>query len=400
MFKKLHLFVLFGLLLLAVALLLGGCKAGPKAAYGGVIKIGNDAPMTGSIPKVGEQSKYALAMWVEDIDKAGGLDVGGVKYKVKVINEDNESKAESAVSAATKLITSDKVLAIIGPYASKQAVPVGEVANANKTPMISPWSTNPRTTKDRPWVFRGCFLDSFQGIVGAKFTKEHFGAKKVAVLYDIASDYPKGLAEFYEKGAKQEGMQVVASETFTTKDKDFSAQLTKIINSGADVLFVPQYYDEVPLIVKQAHALGWNKPIQGSDSWGSPDLMKLCGDDCVGSFFTTHWASKGVKGPAKEFVDRFNSKYGYEPGDVAALTWDSAHIVQQAIQNCGKLTGNLATDRKCIRDAMAKIKSFPGITGKMTFTEQGDPIKCAVIVHINKAHEFEFYKQVCPAGMK
>ncbi len=383
---------LFGL----VALALVACQPGGGAAYGGVIKIGHVAPMTGDIPKVGEEGKYALDLWLEDIEKAGGLEVGGVKYKVEVITEDNESKAESAAAATTKLITEDKVLAIIGAYASKQAIPAGEVADREKTPMISPWSTNPRTTKGRPFVFRAAFLDDFQGRVAAKFVKEEFGAKKVAVLYDVASDYPKGLAEFFKQGAEEQGLEVVAFESFTTKDRDFSAQLTKIINSDADVLFTPQYYDEVPLIVKQAHQLGWKKPIMGSDSWGSPELMKLCGDDCVGSYFTTHWAVAGAKGAAKEFIDRFQSKYGYAPGDVAALAWDSAHLLEQAIKDCGKLTGNLQQDRQCIRDALAKIKEYNGITGKMSFNEEGDPIKCAVIVHINEKYEFEFYKSACP----
>jgi len=385
-----------GILLLALFLLLSACKPAPKAAYGGVIKIGHVAPLTGDIPKVGEEGKYALELWLEDIEKAGGIDVGGVKYKVEIIHEDNESKAESAAAAATKLITEDKVLAIIGAYASKQAIPTGEVADSMKTPCISPWSTNPRTTKDRPWVFRACFLDDFQGRVLAKFIKEEFGVSKVAVLYDIASDYPKGLAEFFKQGCEEQGLEVVAFESFTTKDRDFSAQLTKIKESGAEILFTPQYYDEVPLIVKQAHELGWDKPIVGSDSWGSPELMKLCGDDCVGSFFSTHWAVAGAKGAAKEFIDRFQAKYGYAPGDCAALAWDSAHLLQKAIEDCGKLTGDLATDRKCIRDALANIKEYPGITGKMSFTEQGDPIKCAVIVKINEKHEFEFYKMACP----
>ena len=379
-----------------VALALVACKPGGGAAYGGVIKIGHVAPLTGDIPKVGEEGKFALEMWLEDIEKAGGINVGGVKYKVQVIHEDNESKAESAAAATTKLITEDKVLAIIGAYASKQAIPAGEVADREKTPMISPWSTNPRTTKGRPFVFRAAFLDDFQGRVAAKFVKEEFGAKKVAVLYDVASDYPKGLAEFFKQGAQEQGLEIVAFESFTTKDRDFSAQLTKIINSDADVLFTPQYYDEVPLIVKQAHQLGWKKPIMGSDSWGSPELMKLCGDDCVGSYFTTHWAVAGAKGAAKEFIDRFKSKYGYAPGDVAALAWDSAHLLQKAIEDCGKLTGNLEQDRKCIRDALANIKEYNGITGKMSFNEEGDPIKCAVIVHINEKYEFEFYKSACP----
>lgn len=393
MFRKIMVSLLILTLLITIV---SACKPAPKAAYGGVIKIGHTAELTGDIPKVGEEGKYALELWREDVEKAGGINVGGVMYKLELIHADNEAKAESAAAVATKLITEDKVLAIIGAYASKQAIPTGEVADRLETPDISPWSTNPRTTKDRPWVFRACFLDDFQGKMAAKFVKEEFGAKKVAVLYDVASDYPKGLAEFFKAAAEEMGMEVVAFETFTTKDRDFSAQLTKIKGSGAEVLFTPQYYDEVPLIVKQAHELGWDKPIQGSDSWGSPELMKLCGDDCVGSYFTTHWAYKGVTGKAKEFVDRFNAKYGYVPGDCAALAWDSAHIVQKAIENCGKLTGDLKTDRKCIRDAMAAIKDFEGITGKMSFTPDGDPIKCSIIVKINPAHEFEVYKMACP----
>ena len=162
------------------------------------IKIGINAPMTGDIPKVGEGSKFAGQMWLEDINKAGGLKVGKKKYKVELVIEDNESKAESAVKVNTKLITEDEVLAIVGPQSSKQAVPAGGVADNYKTPMVSPWSTNPNTTKDRPYVFRGCFLDPFQGPVLANFIKDEFGFSKAAVLYDVASDYPKGLAEFFK----------------------------------------------------------------------------------------------------------------------------------------------------------------------------------------------------------
>ncbi|NPA26496.1 MAG: ABC transporter substrate-binding protein [Chloroflexi bacterium] len=388
---------LWMLVLLAVAALLGACSRAPRAAYGGVIKIGHIAPLTGDIPKVGENGQRAMEMWLEEI--GGKLNVGGTEYKVQVITEDNESKAESAAAAATKLITEDQVLAIIGPYASKQAIPAGEVANKKQTPMISPWSTNPRTTKDRPYVFRAAFLDDFQGQVLAQFAKDEFGAQKVAVLYDVASDYPKGLAEYFKKAAEDLGMEVVAFESFTTGDKDFSAQLTNIINSGADVLFTPQYYNEVPLIVKQAKQLGWDKPILGSDSWGSTELMKLCGDDCVGYYFSTHWAVGGAKGKAKEFIDKFTAKYGEEPDDVAALAWDSAHLLQTAIENCGQLTGDLAKDRKCIRDALASIPEFEGVTGRMRFNDQGDPIKCAIIVRINEDHQFEQYKMVCPPEM-
>ena len=362
------------------------------------IKIGINAPMTGDIPKVGEGSKFAGQMWLEDINKAGGLKVGNKKYKVELVIEDNESKAESAVKAATKMIVEDEVLAIVGPQSSKQAVPAGSVANVYKTPMISPWSTNPDTTKDRPFVFRGCFLDPFQGPVLANFITQEFHFTKAAVLYDVASDYPKGLAEFFKEAwEKLHGQgSVVAYESFTTKDTDFSSQLTKINRSGAEVLFTPQYYNEVALIVQQAHELGWNKPIVGSDSWGSAETVKLCGKDCYGLFFSTHYAAAGATGATKAFIDRYNETYGYVPDDVGALTWDSLRIVQQAIENCGKITGKIEKDRQCVRDALAKIKAFDGITGKMTFTEEGDPLKCAVVVRISDKGEFEFFKSVCP----
>jgi len=363
-----------------------------------IIRIGINAPMTGDIPKVGEGSKYAAMLWLEDIEKAGGLEVGGKKYEVDLVIEDNESKAESAVKANTKMITQDDVLAIIGPQSSKQAIPAGEVANKYKTVMISPWSTNPSTTLDRPYVFRGCFLDPFQGPVVANFITDEFGFSKAAVLYDVASDYPKGLAEvFKEAWEKKHGAgSIVAYQSFTTKDTDFSSQLTKIVKSGAEVLFTPQYYNEVPLIVRQAKDLGWKGPIVGSDSWGSAETVELCGESCYGLFFSTHYAAAGAKGATKEFIERYKANYGYVPDDVAALTWDALHLAQQAIQDAGKITGKIETDRTAVRNALAKIKNFAGITGNMTFTEEGDPIKCAVIVKINDKGEYELYKSSCP----
>ena len=384
------------LIIISVALAVAFVACGPEAPK--TIKIGINAPITGDIPKVGEGTKFAAQMWLADINAAGGLEIGGKKYQVELVIEDNESKAESAVKANTKMITEDEVLMIIGPQSSKQAVPSGEVAKNYKTPMISPWSTNPKTTKDRPYVFRGCFLDPFQGPVVANFVKEEFGYKKAAVLYDVASDYPKGLAEFFKKAWEDiyGSDSVTAYESFTTKDADFSSQLTNIINSGAEFIFTPQYYNEVALIVQQAHQLGWDKPIVGSDSWGSAETVKLCGKDCYGLFFSTHYAAAGATGATKAFIDRYNKEHGYVPDDVGALTWDSMRIAQAAIQSCGEITGDLKKDRQCVRDALAKIKEFDGITGKMTFTEEGDPVKCAVIVKISDQGEFEFYKSVCP----
>jgi branched-chain amino acid transport system substrate-binding protein len=361
------------------------------------IKLGFNIPLTGDIPDVGQSSKNAAEMLKEEINGAGGLKIGGKKVMVEFVYEDNESKAESAVKAATKLITEDEVLGIVGPQSSKQAVPAGEIANNYATPMVSPWSTNPNTTMDRPYVFRGCFLDPFQGPVVAKFATEELGAKKAAVLYDIASDYPKGLAEFFKTAFEEihGAGSVVAFESFTTKDVEFGAQMTNIVMSGADVLFVPQYYNEVPLIVNAAKEMGWNKPILGSDSWGSGDLMGLCGDACKGFYFSTHYAAAGAKGETKKFIDAYTAKYGKTPDDVAALTWDSSRLMLQAIQNA-KLTGDLKADRTAIMTALGTIKQFPGITGDMTFTPEGDPSKCAVVVKIDEAGQFSFFKSVCP----
>ncbi len=380
-------------LFVLLAVLLGSCAPAAPAE----IKIGLDVPMSGDIAYVGTQSQRAAEMKTKEVNDAGGLEVGGKKYKINVIVADNESKAESATAAATKLISQDKVLAIVGPQASKQAVPTGEVCNENRTPMISPWSTNPNTTLNRPWVFRACFLDPFQGPVVANFASDEFGATKAAVLYDVASDYPKGLAEnFRDAWVKLHGAgSVVAYESFTTGDTDFSAQLTKIKGTDADILFTPQYYNEVPLIVKQAQELGLQMIIVGSDSWGDPKTLELCGDACEGLYFSTHYAAEGAVGATKVFIDAYDAQYGETPGDVAALTWDAFGLLLQAIQNTGGLTGKLETDREAVKNELGKIKDFEGITGKMTFTPEGDPIKCAVIVKIESG-KFKFHAQACP----
>ncbi|MCA1945283.1 MAG: ABC transporter substrate-binding protein [Desulfovibrio sp.] len=368
-----------------------------SAAWADSIKIGFNIPLTGDIPDVGQSSKNAAEMLKAKINGAGGVDIKGKKYTLEFVYEDNESKPESAVRAATKLITEDGILAMVGPQGSGRAVPAGQTANDFKTVMISPWSTNPNTTLNRPYVYRGCFLDPFQGPVVAKFATNELKAKKAAVLYDKASDYPKGLAEFFKKAFEEihGAGSVVSFESFNTGDVDFSAQLTNIINSGADVLFTPQYYNEVPLIVRQAKELGWEKPIVGSDSWGGGDLMGLCGDDCKGYYFSTHYAAAGARGATKDFIDEYAKQFGKTPDDVAALTWDSTNLLLMAIQDAG-ITGDLATDRENIRVAMSKIKEFPGITGTMNFSKGNDPEKCAVVVKIDEQGQYSFFQSVCP----
>jgi len=382
---------------LLIALVLLFATAGMARAAES-IRIGFNIPLTGDIPKVGESSRNAAEMLKEDINSKGGLLVGDKSYPLEFIYEDNESKAESAVNVALKMIERDEVLAIIGPNSSKQAVPAGGTCDDNRTPMISPWSTNPDTTLDRPWVFRAAFLDPFQGPVAANFAAKKFGAKTAGVLFDISNDYSKGLAEIFrqvweEKMGKD---TVLAFESHGTKDQDFSAQLTKIISAKPDFIFVPDNYNQVALIVKQAHDLGWKGPFMGSDAWGSAELLDLCGKDCVGQYFSTHYAAAGAKGATKEFIDRFAKKYGYVPDDVAALTWDATRMVLQAIQDTGEVKSSVRKMRRSIRDALSDIEKFDGVTGAMHFDEQGDPVKCAVVVRISEENEFVFTEQVCP----
>lgn len=392
--KRLTVKVLVTVLALALgALALTGCGKDSD-----VIKVGFNLELTGDIPKVGEASKFAAEMLKEDINSKGGLDVGGKKYKLEFVYQDNEAKAESAVNAALKLINQDGVVAIVGPNSSKQAIPAGGACNDSQVPMVTPWSTNPDTTKDRPWVFRACFLDPFQGPVAANFASKQFNAKTAAVIFDIANDYSKGLAEIFKaEWEKKSGAgTVVGFESHGTKDQDFSAQLTKIIAAKPDFIFIPDNYNQVALIVKQAHDLGYKGPFMGSDAWGSAELMTLCGKDCIGQFFSTHYAAAGAQGATKEFIDRYNTKYKYVPDDVAALTWDATRLVLQAIQAAGKVEKDIKAERKLVRDALANIKEFAGITGNMKFAGTGDPQKCAVVVQISPEGKFEFKETVCP----
>ncbi|MDC7239277.1 MAG: ABC transporter substrate-binding protein [Spirochaetales bacterium] len=362
-----------------------------------VIKIGFNIPLTGDSPKVGEGTKFAAEIIKEQINGEGGLEVGGEKYMLDFIYVDNELKAESAVSAAYKLIEQDQVLAIVGPDTSSRAIPAGQVANDNRTPLISPWSTNPNTTLDRPFVFRACFLDPFQAPVAVKFADSEFGVEKAAIMYNLEDDYSKTLAGLFKDSweAINGPGSVVAFESYGQKDQDFSVQLTKIAASDAELLYLPSFYNKVAMIVPQAKDLGWDKPVMGSDSWGSADLVKLSEGAVKGYYFTTHYAAAGAKGATKEFIDTYNAKYGYVPDDVGALSFDAVNIVLQAIQDAG-LTGDLKADRVAIKDAMTAITSYPGITGNMTFTPEGDPIKDAVVVKVNDAGEFEFVANLQP----
>lgn len=374
---------------------LSGCGTSPTSSQS-AIAIGGIGELTGDIPAVGASYKNAAEMAVKQVNDAGGLEVGGKKLTINFSLEDNAGKADQAASAATKLITQQNVVAIVGPNASRYAIPAAQIAESSKVLLISPWSTNPKltlvgdTTTAKQFVFRAAFIDDFQGQVVAKFAQDTIKAKKAAVLYDVASEYNKGIAEVFRKTFTDIGGEVVAFETYTTNDKDFTSQLTKIKGAAPDVVFLPNYYSEVPLQVQQAKRLGINVPFLGSDSWGSAELLKLCGADCEGYYFSTHYAADNASPAAKTFIDAYTAAYGSTPDDVAALTYDSFNLLFTALKSAGKV------DRQAVRDAMAKISDFEGVTGTMQFKEgSGDPVKSAVILQI-KDGKFVYFANATP----
>jgi branched-chain amino acid transport system substrate-binding protein len=383
--------VLAGLLLVVAPLLSCG-KSGDSSA----IRIGVIAEITGDMPAAGASCTSGAKLAAEEINQAGGLEVGGKRLKVELFIEDNAGRADQSAAAAQKLITQQEVVAIVGPNPSRYAIPASEVAESSHVVMIAPWSTNPKTTLDartgkpKRFVFRSCFIDPFQGRVVANFARQNLKAQRAAVLYDVASEYNKGIAEIFKQIFEANDGEVVAFETYTTGDKDFSAQLTKIKSAQPDVIFLPNYYSEVPLQIQQAHRLGITTPFLGSDSWGSAEILNLCGKDCDGYYFSTHFAADMATPVATKFITAFKAKYGHAPDDLAALTYDAFGLLWTALHTAGKV------DRLAVRDALANIPRYDGVTGTMQFSEgSGDPIKSAVIVQI-KGDKFVWFANANP----
>jgi len=366
--------------LLSFVLLLGpvGCKETKPS-----VKIGLNLELTGDIPAVGASSKNAAEMFFSKLNADGGVSLASGPMPAELIIGDNGAKADQAAATAQRLISQEKVVAMIGPNSSACAIPAGEIAESLKCVMISPWSTNPKTTMDttagapKRYVFRACFTDLFQAKVLAKFTLNDLKAKKAAVLYDGSSEAPLAQATLFQETFTADGGEIVAFETFTTGDKDFSAQLTKIGAAQPDVIFLPTYYNDVPLIAQQARRLGITAQFVGSDAWSSPEIIKLGGADLEGSYFCNHFSTQIATDEAKKFVSDYTAKYGQAPDDVAALTYDACGLLVEALEKGGK------NDREAVREAFAQIREYKGVTGTFKFEPgSGDPIKSAVVLQI------------------
>ena len=368
-------------------------------AADGTIKLGINCSTTGSFADVGASTISTAELAKKEINDGGGIKIGDKTYTLELVIVDNGSDRTTATANIVKLISQEKIMALVGPQSSDRAIVVGEVANSFSTPMISPWSTSPLTTLNRPFVFRMCILYDIQANATTKFAAKEWKATKAAILYDEVSPYPSGMAKAFKKTFESINGpgSVVAFESFRTGNTDFSKQLETIIKSGAEFLYTPQHYQEVPLIVSQARKMGWKKPITGSNSWAGGNLTGLCGTECNGLFFTGNFAAGGTKGIAKEFVDKYQAAYKKLPDEPGALTYDAIKVIVQALKNTGGLTGNILQDRTKLRDQLAAIRNYEGITGNMSYNNgNGDPTKCAMLIKFDDNGLPTTYDTVCP----
>lgn len=386
--KSLALFICIVMVLVALT----GCA--PKAAAAGteqpaaepeVIKIGAVFPMTGDVATFGESSKNAVSIAVEEVNAKGGI----LGKKVEVIYEDDSNTPSNSANAIQKLISNDKVVAVIGSVSSKCSIAMGPIATQNKIPMISSTSTNPKVTTDGgEYVFRACFIDPFQGTVISKFATETLKVKTSAVLYDNSNDYSKGLADYFKADFEKQGGQVLAMESYNGGDQDFNAQLTKIKPMNPEVILLADYYNTVGLIAKQARALGITATFVGGDGWDSADLYKVGGDAIDGGYFSNHYSADDTSPLVVDFRKNYETKFGKTPDALAALGYDAAKILFAAIEKAG------STDGAKIKDAM-QTTDLEVVSGKVTFDQDRNPIKAAVMIKVIK-DKYEFATKVNP----
>lgn len=356
---------------------LTGCGGGSKGADGDTIKVGGLLEMTGGSASFGISGKNGIDLALKKINEKGVL--GGKKLSLVVA--DTKSEASEATNGMQKLISQDKVVAVIGPNQSSAVIASGAINNGAKVVDITPMGTNPDVTVDpktkqvKPYSFRTCFIDPFQGTVMASFASNELKVKRAAIYIDNTSDYAKGLAQFFKENFVKNGGQVVIEEAYLQKDTDFKSTLTKIKAAKPDFIYIPGYYQEVGLIVKQAREMGINVPMAGGDGWDSAKLPEIAGKAALeNTFFSSLYSPDDTSDLNKEFVAEYKTAYNTNPDVFAALAYDSTLLVAKAIEDAG------SADPAKIAEAMAKIKGFKGVSGEVTFNEQHNPIKSAVII--------------------
>src|SRR5574344_2394921 len=335
------------------------------------VKIGGIFPLSGSVAVYGVECKNGIDLAIEEINAAGGIN----GKQIVLVSEDDEGNPEKSVSAYKKLTTKDGVKLLIGSLTSGCTQAVTSLAQSQKVLQIAPAATAPAITDAGNFIFRACFIDPFQGTVGGKFAAETLGSKKAAILYDVGNDYSVGLTENFEKSFVANGGAVVAKESYSTGDKDFNAQLTKIKNSKPDVVYLPAYYGTVALIAKQLRAQGINTPIVGADGWDG--LTDNAGDEVLNGFYSNHYASDSTDANVQKFVAAFNAKYNKDPNAFAALGYACVYLLKDAIITAG------TTDSEAVRAAL-EATDGQYVTGHLTFDAKHNPVKSAVMLELVK----------------
>src|SRR5687768_1552553 len=355
---------------------------------GGEIVIGYYGDLTGRTASFGVSTKNGVEMAADEINKAGGI----MGRKVRVIVEDDQGEPNKAATVVSKLVNQDKVAAVLGEVASSNSLAAAPKAQEAKIPMISPSSTNPNVTQVGDFIFRVCFIDPFQGDVMAKFAANNLKAKRAAILYDFNADYSRGLREFFTRSFKGLGGQIVAEQSYTQGDRDFSGQLTQIRAANPDVIYVPGYYGEVGVISNQSKQLGIKAPLLGGDGWDSPQLWELGGASLNGNYISNHYSVDDPSPAIQKFVADYKSRFNISPDALAALGYDSMRVLADAIQRAG------GTDSVKLRDAIAQTKNFPGVTGTITLDQDRNAVKPAVVLELQNS-KFVYETTIYPEGM-
>ncbi|MDW8190018.1 MAG: ABC transporter substrate-binding protein [Pseudobdellovibrionaceae bacterium] len=357
---------------LAVSITILSFAVGCTSKKSNEILIGQFASLTGSEATFGISTDEGVRMVIDEVNEKGGIK----GRKIKLITLDDQGKPEEAASVVTRLIEQHKVVALIGEVASTRSLAAAPIAQAKKIPMISPSSTNPQVTEVGDYIFRVCFIDPFQGEVMARFVIDHLKLKKVAVLRDLKSDYSVGLANFFIKKFKELGGEVLADLSYQAGDVDFKAQLTQIKSLNPEGLYIPGYYTDVGLIARQARELGIKVPLLGGDGWDSSKLFEIGGSAVENSYFSNHYSNESDDPLVKDFVKRYQEKYKKTPDGLAAQGYDAAKILVHVLESIDEITPQK------IRDGLAQVKNFKGVTGVITIDEKRNAAKGAVIVQV------------------
>jgi branched-chain amino acid transport system substrate-binding protein len=366
-------------------------SGGPTTSGGGdTIKVGVYGDTTGATSSFGLSTKNGIQLAFDEINAAGGVN----GKKLEMVFEDDQGTPEKAKTVISKLINQDKVVAVLGEVASSNSLAAAPVAQEAKIPMITPSSTNPKVTEVGDYISRVCFIDPFQGSVMAKFAANTLKAKTAAILGDNSSDYSKGLTQFFEQEFTKLGGTVITKQTYAQKDQDFKAQLTQMRDQKPDVIYIPGYYGEVGIIAKQARELGMNQPLLGGDGWDSPELWKLGGAALKPAYISNHYSADNPAPEIQNFVKAYQAKFSVAPDSLAALAYDSAKVLADAIKRAG------GTDSAKLKDAINATKDFKGVTGVITLDSSRNAVKSAVVLELNPAaSKFDFKETIYPEGM-